>query len=215
MIIETKDGNQFKLNTTKTPKLTDEDEDTFTLEDVASVGYIGSTLELGFNSDGLINKITVTDSTYGNSIKRVKGVATSAKDGLKVKGDSNTYEWLSRSRIQIKNHSMQSTDLEKLKAMIDDKAVEVYVEARLDDKERVENIDIYVREAEGKLKEYDADDDIIRIETASGNTFSFDCIGKPSCDVDGVGRDKLDDKCRGKNVKLTFNDDGWVSEIQG
>ncbi len=215
MIIETKDGNQFKLNTTKTPKLTDEDEDTFTLEDVASVGYIGSTLELGFNSDGLINKITVTDSTYGNSIKRVKGVATSAKDGLKVKGDSNTYEWLGRSRIQIKNHSMQSTDLEKLKAMIDDKAVEVYVEARLDDKERVENIDIYVREAEGKLKEYDADDDIIRIETASGNTFSFDCIGKPSCDVDGVGRDKLDDKCRGKNVKLTFNDDGWVSEIQG
>ena len=214
IIIETKDGNQFKLNATKTPKLTDED-DNFTLDDIASVGYIGSTLELGFNSDGLVNKITVTDSTYGSGIKRVKGVATSGKDGLKVQGDSNTYEWLSRSRIEIKNHSSQSTDLEKLKAMIDDKAVEVYVEARLDDKERVESIDLYVKKAEGELKEYDAEDDIIRIETASGNTFSFDCIGKPSCDVNGVDRDKLDDKCRGKNVKLTFNDDGWVSKIEG
>ncbi|MGN0134224.1 MAG: S-layer homology domain-containing protein [Anaerotignum sp.] len=214
MIIETKNGNQFKLNATRNPKLTDEDDD-FTLDDIASVGYIGSTLDLGFSSEGLINKITVTDSTYGNGIKRVKGVATSGKDGLKVQGDSNTYEWLSRSRIEIKNHSSQSTDLEKLKAMIDDKAVEVYVEARLDEKDRVESINVYVKKAEGELKEYDADDDIIRIETASGNTFSFDCIGKPSCNVNGVDRDKLDDKCRGKNVKLTFNDDGWVSKIEG
>lgn len=212
--IETSDGAKLKLNIVNKPKLTDEDEDTFTLDDVASTNYVGAKVELGFNSSGEVNKITVTEES-GKGLKRVKGVATSAEDGLEVKGSSGTYKWLGRSAIEIKNYSSQSKDLDKLKAMIEDPDVEVYVEATLDDRERVESIVVYVRGAEGALQEYDEDDDIIRIKTDSGNTFSFDVVGKPSCDVGGVDRDKLDDKCRGKNVELTFNSDGLVSKIEG
>ncbi len=212
--IETSEGSSLKLKTIKTPKLTDEDEDTFTLDDVASTNYVGAKVELGFNSTGEVNKITVTEES-GKGLKRVKGIATGADDGLEVKGNSGTYKWLGRSSIEIKNYSSQSKDLDKLKAMIEDEDVEVYVEATLDDRERVESIVVYIRGAEGALQEYDDDDDIIRIKTDSGNTFSFDVVAKPSCDVDDVSYDKLDSKCRGKNVKLTFNSDGLVSKIAG
>ena len=212
--IETSEGSSLKLKTIKTPKLTDEDEDTFTLDDVASTNYVGAKVELGFNSTGEVNKITVTEES-GKGLKRVKGIATGADDGLEVKGDSGTYKWLGRSSIEIKNYSSQSKDLDKLKAMIEDEDVEVYVEATLDDKERVESIVVYVRGAEGALQEYDDDDDIIRIKTDSSNTFSFDVVAKPNCDVDDVSYDKLDSKCRGKNVELTFNSDGLVSKIAG
>lgn len=212
--IETSDGAKLKLNIVNKPKLTDEDEDTFTLDDVASTNYVGAKVELGFNSSGEVNKITVTEES-GKGLKRVKGIATAAEDGLKVKGDSGTYQWMGRSSIEIKNYSSQSKDLDKLKAMIEDPDVEVYVEATLNEKEKVETIVVYVKGAEGALQEYDADDDTIRIKTDSGNTFSFECVGKPSCDVNGVDCDKLDDKCRGKNVELTFNSDGLVSKIEG
>lgn len=215
MTIETSDGAKLKLNIVKTPKLTDEDEDTFTLDDVASTNYVGAEVELGFNSSGEINKITVTEES-GKGLKRVKGIATAAEDGLEVKGDKGTYQWLGRSSIEIKNYSLgQSTSLDRLKDMIEDPDVEVYVEATLDDRERVESINVYVKSAEGKLEEYDKDDDIIRIKTDGGKSFSFDCVGKPKCDVDGFDREKLDDKCRGKRVELTFNSDGIVSEIEG
>lgn len=215
MTIETSDGAKLKLNIVNKPKLTDEDEDTFTLDDVASTNYVGAEVELGFNSNGEINKITVTEES-GKGLKRVKGIATAAADGLEVKGDNGTYQWLGRSSIEIKNYSLgQSTSLDRLKDMIEDPDVEVYVEATLDDRERVESVNVYVKSAEGALEEYDEDDDIIRIKTDSGKSFSFDCVGKPSCDVAGYDREKLDDKCRGKHVELTFNSDGIVSSIEG
>lgn len=214
--IETSSGNTYRLNAVNTPKLTDEDEKSFfTLDDIASTGYVGSVLELGFNSSGEVNKITVTDSTYGSGIRHIRGVAVGAKDGLQVEGSKETYKWLGRSSIEIKNFSSPSTSLDKLQDMIEDENVTLSVDARLDDRDRVESISVYATAAEGELQEYDADDDMIRIKTDDGNTFSFYVVGKPSCDVDGVDRDKLDDKCRGENVELTFNSDGYVSKIEG
>lgn len=215
MSIELSNKTKLNLKTRKNPKLTDEDEDYFTLDHVASTGYVGSTLELGFNTAGEVDLITVTDSTYGSNIKRVKGTATGAYDGLEVKGDDGTYEWLGRKSLEIDNHSTQSKDLDKLKDMIEDDDVEVYVVAVLDDKERVEKITVTVKAAEGTLEEYDYEDDIVRIKTDDGNTFSFDCVGKVKCDVNDVtDQERLDDKCRGEEVELVFGEDGRVSEIK-
>ena len=51
--IETPDGGEYKLKTTIKPKLKDEDDDTFTLDDVATAKYAGEPIKLGFNSSGV------------------------------------------------------------------------------------------------------------------------------------------------------------------
>ena len=218
--IKTEDGNEFKLVCQRSPKLTDEEEDVFELEDLEGTNskYVGETIELGFNSSGVVTQITVVDGQKStDATTKVKGIATAANDGLKVKGDSTTYRWLSKtSDITIRNYSGSSESLSVIKKMIEDDALEVYVVATLDDKDRVEAISVYVQSAEGVLKS--CDDDVVRITTEDGNTFSFDLPSKlDSCDVDGLDQDKLEDgKADGKGyeVKLTFADDGRVSEIE-
>lgn len=214
--IETADGNTYRFKTTSSPKLTDEDDD-FTLEDIESHGYVGSELELGFNSNGMVNKITVTDSAYNDGVSRLKGIATAAYDGLKVEGEKGTYRWQTRSYLTISNRSSNSTDIDRLKDMIEDEDVTVYVEASLGDQDspKVERITVYVREASGTLVAYDDDDNVIRIKTDAGNTFSFYVKNKPDCDVGGIDYKKLADKGVGKEIQLTFNDDGIVSKIRG
>ena len=216
--IETEDGNEFKLQATGSPSLVDEDEDTnFTIEKIMSTtSYIGSKLELGFNGSGKVNEIEVLESSYSDGLTRIKGVATSADDGLKVEGTKGTFAWQTRSYIRIDHMSSPSTDLEKLKDLIEDDSVEVYVEAVLDDRDRVESIDVWVRSAEGTLKEYDMDDDMIRLTTDEGNTFSFYAKNSMDCDVDGItDLEKLESRGAGKSVKLTFDDNGSVKKIVG
>ena len=215
--IETEDGNEFKLQATGSPSLVDEDEDiNFTIEKIATTGYIGSKIELGFNGSGKVNEIEVLESSYSDGLTRIKGVATSADDGLKVEGTKGTFAWQTRSYIRIDHMSSPSTDLEKLKDLIEDDSVEVYVEAVLDDRDRVESIDVWVRSAEGTLKEYDMDDDMIRLTTDEGNTFSFYAKNSMDCDVDGItDLEKLESRGAGKSVKLTFDDNGSVKKIVG
>ena len=211
--IETSDGATLKLNVVNTPKLGCEDEE-YTLEDIASTGYVGSLLELGFNNSGEVNKITVLEES-NRGMKVVKGTAVSGTDGLKIKGDSNIYPWLGRKKVNISNKSMDSTSLDKLIELLDDSDTTVYVSAKLDEKDRVDTITVRVEAAEGEMQEYDEDDNLVRIKTDDGHTLSFRVVPKPKCDVDGVtDRTKLDDKCRGKNVELIFNSDGVVSEIR-
>lgn len=212
--IETAKGNKFKLNTLKTPKLTNS-SDNFTLDDVAGIGYVGSKLELGFNNDGLVNKITVTGSAYSDGVKRVKGTAVSAYNGLQVEGSTDTFRWLDRKTIEVKNHSGQSTSLDVLQDLIEDNDVTVYVEAALDERERVSSIDVYVKKATGTLTEYNDSKHVVRIITSNGKKFTFDSISKPQCNVSGLTLATLDEKGRGKNVELSFNQDGWVSGIVG
>lgn len=221
--IKTTDGNTFKIVSQRSPKLTDEVEDKFELEDLegnASV-YIGETVTLGFASNGEVNQITVGSGAKDNDgATRVKGIATAANNGLKVEGDSTTYRWKSKtSDISISNYSGPAESLSTVKALIEDPDVEVYVEATLEESVKgdyvVDAIKVYVTDAEGTLKKYD---DTVRITTESGNTFSFHTKAKlDSCNVDGYGQEDLEerDKGIGTYVILTFNKDGVVCAIEG
>lgn len=212
--IKTADGNEFKLQTQRSPKLTNKKEDEFELEDLVGSNskYIGEAVELSFSSSGIVNQITMVD---GIKESKVKGIATAAADGLKVEG--KTYRWLSKTdEIIINNYSGSGKSLDTIKTMIDDPDVKVYVEATLDDKDRVEGIKVYVKEAEGELTS--CDKDYVRIKTDSGNKFSFHLSGKlASCDVNGLNQSKLEDgeaDDKGYDVKLTFGTDGCVSSIK-
>ncbi|MGN0136731.1 S-layer homology domain-containing protein [Anaerotignum sp.] len=214
--IETSEG-EYELKTLSKPKLTDEDEDYFTLDDIETSKYVGETIELGFNTNGVVNKLTLENGYKGNgTVGKIKGVATATTDGLKIKGSSKTYTWLSESRTTLRVYSSPTESLSVVKKMIEDPDVEVYVEVTPDEKDRIELINVYVRKAEGELQS--CDNNYVRILTESGNKFSFDLPSKlNSCDVNGLDQSKLEDgKADGKgyDVKLTFADDGRVSDIK-
>ena len=57
--IETPDGGEYKLKTTIKPKLKDEDDDTFTLDDVATAKYAGEQLSLALTAGGVVNEIAL------------------------------------------------------------------------------------------------------------------------------------------------------------
>ena len=221
--IETKDGTELKLASQKSPKLTDEEEDVFELEDLEGTNskYVGEWIELGFTSNGVINEITVESGAKNtDATVRVKGIATAAEDGLKVEGDKTTYRWKSKtSEITVRNYSGETESLATIKKMIEDPDVEVYVEATLEESVKgdmiVDSIKVYVRAAEGTLKEFDGN---VRITTDAGNTFTFDAKNKlDTCDVNGYGQEDLEerDKGVGTYVELTFNKDGDVIGIEG
>ena len=95
--------------------------------------------------------------------------------------------------------------------MIEDPDVEVYVEARLDDKDRVEGIKVYVKSAEGTLIEYE---DSIVIRTAEGNKFAFNIDSSTDIKVGDYDEEDLENgKADGKKVYLKFDDEGDVSEL--
>ena len=221
--IETKDGTELKLASQKSPKLTDEEEDKFELEDLEGENsrYAGEKIELEFNSNGVVNKITVeSGAKSSDGATRVKGIATAANDGLKLEGDKTTYRWKSKtSEITVRNYSGETESLATIKKMIEDPNVEVYVEATLEESVKgdmvVDSIKVYVRAAEGTLKEFDGN---VRITTDAGNTFTFDAKNKlDTCDVNGYGQEDLEerDKGVGTYVELTFNKDGDVIGIEG
>lgn len=213
--IETSDG-EYKLKTVSKPKLTDEDEDYFELDDIATSKYVGEKITLGFNSSGVVNQFTLENGPKDtNGAAKVKGVATAAEDGLKIKGSSKTYGWLSESKTTLRVYSSPTESLSVVKKMIADPNVEVYVEATLDEKDRVDVLNVYVRAAKGELTS--CDNDYIRIKTDAGNKFSFDLPNKlTSCNVNGMSQDDLEDgkaDNKGYTVKLSFADDGRVSSV--
>ena len=209
--ILTADGGKLNLKTTSKPKLGD--EDSYTLDDLTTQRFVGAKLKLEFNSSGLVNKIIVTETPDQVGAKWVKGTAVSADNGLKVEGDSKTYAWVGRT-IDISNRSMDSVSLDKLKTLIEDRDTEEYVEARLDEKDRVEAIRVYVKQAEGALQEYNSRTNTLRIKTDAGNLFTFNVVSKPKCSVRGLTLDKLNDYGKDRTVRLTFNKDGYISEIR-
>ncbi len=214
--IETSDY-EYKLNITGSPDLTDEDEDYFELEDLEGTKYAGEKVQLEFNSNGLVDTITVVNGPKsGVSSVKVKGVAVSAdENGLKVKGDSKTYRWLSKeSSIYITNFSGPRESLNEIKRMISDSDLKVYAEARLDDKERVESIEVHVQEAVGKLVKRDKNSDYLRLETSSGEAYSFAMKSGLELNLTDYDEDDLDaGKAYSKTVKVTFGSDGRAVKI--
>lgn len=205
-------GKEITFITTKKPSTGTDD---YTYEDLETSGYIGSILSLTFNSDGIVTKIAVNENAYEKGKVSVKGVAESAKDGLKFKGKSTVYAWLGRSNIEIHNYSLDSSSLDRVKDAIDDEDITVYAEVRLTEKDQVERINVYVQDAEGKFEEFDDSKNTVRIITDSGNRFTFNAVTKPTISISGVASGKWNDLAVGKSVKLTFNSDGLLKSVEG
>ena len=213
--IKTKDDNTLKLNVVSNPDTAD--EDTYTADDLATTGYLGSYVELEFNSSGKVDMITVTDSTYGSLVKRAEGMVSAVTDKtLKLEGVSETFKWLSESKTKYDNMSMMSTSWWKLKnEILADEALKVFVKLHLTDDDKIESIALYVKEAEGVLDNFDDSSNTVRVITADGHSFTFDTVGNPALDFGKLTLEDLEDgDGDGEDVKLTFNADGKVSKIE-
>lgn len=202
--LETSDGSQFKLKTVSNPKT---DSDDYDAEDLETTGYRGSAVELKFNNDGEISDIYVTDSSYNSGTKRVKG--TASVDGSKIKIDGKSYSWDSKTYITSSSFTYSSKDM--FERMLKDDDVEVYVEATISDKDKVERINATVKSAKGEFVEYDNGSVTIETDTRSWvfNTISKTTLLK-NC---GVDDEKEFEKKEGKSVTLEFNSDGLVEEF--
>lgn len=202
--LETPDGSQFKLKTVSNPKT---DSDDYDAEDLETTGYRGSSVKLEFNNDGEISKIIVTDSKYNSGTKRVKG--TASVDGSKIKIDGKSYSWDSKTYITSSSFTYSTKDM--FERMLQDKDIEVYVEATISDSNKVERINARVESAEGEFVEYDSGS--VVIETGS-RKWSFNTVSKntllKNC---GLDDEKDFEKKEGKNVTLEFNSDGLVEEF--
>ena len=212
LILKTSDDKEIKFTTIRRPNTGTDD---YTYEDIATSSYIGSKLTLTFNSDGVVTKIGVNENASEKGKISVKGVAESAADGLKFEGNSKVYSWLGRSNTEIHNYSLDSSSLDRVKDAIDDKDVTVYAEVRLTEKEQVDRINVYIRDAEGAFQEYDEDKNTVRILTESGKLFTFNTVTKPTISISGVDSGKWNDLAVGKTVKLTFESDGLLKSVKG
>lgn len=204
LTLETPDGSQFKLKTVSNPKT---DSDDYDAEDLETTGYRGSAVELEFNNDGEISKIIVTDSSYNSGTKRVKG--TASLDGSKIKIDGKSYSWDSKTYITSSSFTYSTKDM--FERMLQDKDIEVYVEATISDSNKVERINARVESAEGEFVEYDSGSVVIETDSRkwSFNTVSKNTLLK-NC---GLDDEKDFEKKEGKNVTLEFNSDGLVEEF--
>lgn len=204
LTLETSDGSQFKLKTVSNPKT---DSDDYDAEDLQTTGYRGSSVELEFNNDGEISKIIVTDSSYNSGTKRVKG--TASLDGSKIKIDGKSYSWDSKTYITSSSFTYSTKDM--FERMLQDKDIEVYVEATISDSNKVERINARVESAEGEFVEYDSGSVVIETDSRkwSFNTVSKNTLLK-NC---GLDDEKDFEKKEGKNVTLEFNSDGLVEEF--
>ena len=132
-------------------------------------------------------------------------------------GKSKAYSFLSERKMTLRVYGSPTESLDTVKKMIADPNVKVYVEAGLDDQERVETLNVYIREAAGELTSCDSD--YIRIRTASGNKFSLDLPGKvKTCNVKGLKQEDLEDgnaDNKGYTVKVVLTDAGVISSITG
>ena len=206
--IETSDGAELKLQVVSQPATGSAD---YTWEDVATTNFIGETVELGFNSNGQVSKITAVAGLPLGPGKRVEGMAVGAKHGLKLEGDSKVYDWT--SDVHIRSKSFDYELLYSLKDMIEDPSVRLYIHAKLSDTERVESVNVTVKAAKGKLDEYKHKDHTIRIITEAGNTFTFHTVPSPANRVSKDDLEKLTETWQGKDITLEFNADGLVSAI--
>lgn len=204
LTLETPDGSQFKLKTVSNPKT---DSDDYDAEDLETTGYRGSSVKLEFNNDGEISKIIVTDSSYNSGTKRVKG--TASLDGSKIKIDGKSYSWDSKTYITSSSFTYSTKDM--FERMLQDKDIEVYVEATISDSNKVERINARVESAEGEFVEYDSGSVVIETDSRkwSFNTVSKNTLLK-NC---GLDDEKDFEKKEGKNVTLEFNSDGLVEEF--
>lgn len=205
LTIKTSDGSEFRLETRKNP---DTGTDDYEAKDLGTTGYVGSEVKLSFDSNGVVDKMVVTDHTNGIGFKRVKGTATADGDHIEI--DGKTYRTSSKTNISSKSFSYKS--IYTIRDLLADSQLEVYAEASIDEKDYVENLSLKMKDATGVFQSYDTGG--VQIKTDKGeyvfNTVSKSELAK-ACGVSDV--DDLND-WKGKKVTLVYNSDGLVSEIE-
>ncbi|KXL54276.1 endo-1,4-beta-xylanase A precursor [Anaerotignum neopropionicum] len=212
LVLETTDGKKITFTTARKPSTGTDD---YTYEDIGTSGYIGSALTLSFDKDGIVQKINVSENAYLSGSISAKGTAESAANGLKFSGNSAVYGWLSSSNTDLHSYSLNTTSLDRVKSAIEDEDVTVYAEVRLNEKNNVERINVYIKDAKGAFQEYNNDTKLLRILTEDGNKFTFNTVANPTINISGVAKDKVNDLAVGKTVKLTFNSDGLLQSVTG
>ena len=204
--IAASDGSEFRLETSGNPRT---DSDDYTTDDIATSNYIGSTLTLGFDSNGRVNMITVDEMAAGG-VKRVKGEA-SLKDGeLKISGESDTFR-MDSSTI-VKSNSFNYSKYYTIADMLEDDALQMYISASISDTGKVEYMDVTMQEAKGTFQQYEGG--IVTLYTENGGRYAFFTIPgtelKKALDVSDLDNLRL---WKNKEVELEFNDDGLVEDI--
>jgi hypothetical protein len=212
LVLETTDGKKITFTTLRRPSTGTDD---YTYEDIETSGYEGSSLTLSFSNDGVVEKIAVTQNAYLTGSIDVKGTAEAATSGLKFAGNSTVYGWLGSSDTDLHNFSLNTSSLDRVKSAINDTDITVYAEVRLNDKNNVERINVYIRGAKGAFQEYDDDVHTLRILTSAGNKFTFNTVDNPTISISGVAKDKVNDLAVGKEVKLTFTSAGLLQSVTG
>ena len=212
LVLELETGEVLNLETASRVK-TETDE--YSAEDLQNTSYVDAKVAIEFNSDGEVETIEVleNDGYYGS--KKIEGIATGADNGLKLEGSSDTYGWGKTSELRIENHSGTSESIYTIKDMIEDPSLEVYVEAVISDRDKVEKIEVYVRSAEGKFQNLDMDDDTVRILTEDNNKFTFKLESGVDIDFGSVHKDDVNENSVGDNVTISFDEEsGLVSEVK-
>ncbi len=108
--------------------------------------------------------------TWATALSKVNGIATRGKTVCSWTARVKPTACSATRKLTLRVYGSPTESLDTVKKMIADPNVKVYVEAGLDDQNRVETLTVYIREAAGELTS--CDESYVRIQTASGNKFS-------------------------------------------
>lgn len=209
--IETSNGEQLNFLVSRHPATGSED---YTYEDIDSTKYLGANVALEFNDNHVVSKIVVADHENVGPGKRISGVAAEGKDGLRLQGEDKVYAW--KGSVDIRSESYDSKYLYRLKELIEDKDVTVYIKAEITEYDTVDKAYVTIKGAKGKLDEYNTDSHSVTLVTPEGNTFSFYTVLSPNInipDVEDTDGEAVTKQWKGKDITLEFDEDGLVSAI--
>lgn len=205
--IRTSDGSEFRLETSSRPK-TPSDE--YTYDDIATSGYVGSTVSLGFDSSGIVNYIEVTEKSSGTGNTRIKGIGSMDGSMLQIDG-SGSYRMDSQTTVSSKSFGYSS--IYTIQDMLKDDALKLYVSATVNESNnRVEYIEVTMQDARGTFQKYESNG--VTLYTSNGGKYVFDTVSRNDI-LKACGLSEVEDfeDWQGDSVRLSFNSDGIVDDI--
>lgn len=205
--IRTSDGSEFRLETSSRPKTPSDD---YTYDDIATSGYVGSTVSLGFDSTGIVNYIEVTEKSSGSGNTRIKGIGSLDGSMLQIDG-SGSYRM--DSQTTVRSQSFGYTSIYTIQDMLKDDALELYVSATVNESNnRVEYLEVTMKDARGTFQKYESNG--VTLYTDNGGKYVFDTVSRNEI-LKACGLSEIEDfeDWQGDDVRLSFNSDGVVEDI--
>ena len=205
--IRTSDGSEFRLETSSRPKTPSDD---YTYDDIATSGYVGSTVSLGFDSNGTVNYIEVTEKSSGSGNTRIKGIGSMDGSMLQIDG-SGSYRM--DSQTTVKSTSFGYTSVYTIQDMLKDDDLELYISATVNkSNNRVEYMEVTMQDAKGTFQKYESNG--VTLYTSNGGKYVFDTVSRneilKACGLSDI--EDFDD-WKGESVRLSFNSDGLVDDV--